>query len=255
MKPNFDLTGRVAIVTGANSGIGRGIAEGLAGAGAAVVVAGRRTERNVKAANDIVAKGGKAIPIDVDVRNEASCQNLIDETVKRLGRLDILVNNAGTNVRSAPEDYKLEDYNFVMETNLTSAFMLSKAAYPHFKKAGGGKIINIGSMMSIFGSQISFAYGASKGGIQQMTRALTASWAKDNIQANCILPGWIDSELTQTGRQQVPGLNERVINRTPAGRWGEPEDLAGLAVFLASSASDFVNGAAIPVDGGYASLG
>jgi 2-deoxy-D-gluconate 3-dehydrogenase len=255
MKPNFDLTGRVAIVTGANSGIGRGIADGLAAAGAAVVVAGRRTERNIEAANEIVANGGKAIPIDVDVRNEASCNALIEQTVAKLGRLDILVNNAGTNVRSAPEDYKLEDYMFVMETNLTSAFMLSKAAYPHFKNAGGGKIINIGSMMSIFGSPISFAYGASKGGIQQMTRALTASWAKDNIQSNCILPGWINSELTATGKRDVPGLNERILSRTPAGRWGEPEDLAGIAVFLASPASDFVNGAAIPVDGGYASLG
>jgi 2-deoxy-D-gluconate 3-dehydrogenase len=255
MKPNFDLTGRVAIVTGANSGIGRGIAEGLAGAGAAVVIAGRRTERNVAAANEIVAKGGKAIPIDVDVRNEASCNALIEQTVAKLGRLDILVNNAGTNIRSAPEDYKLEDYQYVMDTNLTSAFMLSKAAYPHFKKAGGGKIINIGSMMSIFGSQISYAYGASKGGIMQMTRALTASWAKDNIQANCILPGWINSELTATGKREVPGLNERVLGRTPAGRWGEPEDLAGLAVFLASPASDFINGAAIPIDGGYSSLG
>jgi 2-deoxy-D-gluconate 3-dehydrogenase len=255
MKPNFDLSGRVAIVTGANSGIGRGIADGLAAAGAAVVIAGRRPQRNIEAANEIVANGGKAIPIDVDVRNEASCTALIEQTVAKLGRLDILVNNAGTNVRSAPEDYTLEDYMFVMDTNLTSAFMLSKAAYPHFKNAGGGKIINIGSMMSIFGSQISFAYGASKGGIQQMTRALTASWAKDNIQSNCILPGWINSELTATGKRDVPGLNERILGRTPAGRWGEPEDLAGIAVFLASPASDFVNGAAIPVDGGYASLG
>jgi 2-dehydro-3-deoxy-D-gluconate 5-dehydrogenase len=121
--------------------------------------------------------------------------------------------------------------------------------------AGGGKIINTGSMLSIFGITHGVAYGASKGGMVQMTKGLATAWAKDNIQVNAILPGWIDTELTRTGRQQVPGLNERVLARTPAGRWGTPDDFAGIAVFLASAASDFVTGAAIPVDGGFSSQG
>jgi len=138
---------------------------------------------------------------------------------------------------------------------LTSAFMCVQAAYPEMKKAGGGKIINIGSMMSIFGASFTSAYAASKGGIVQFTRALATAWAKDNIQVNAVLPGWIDTELTRDARQQVAGLHERVLARTPAGRWGVPEDLAGIAVFLASPASDFITGAAIPVDGGFSAMG
>ena len=122
-------------------------------------------------------------------------------------------------------------------------------------RAGGGKIINTGSMMSIFGSSFAVAYAASKGGIVQMTKSLACAWAKDNIQVNAVLPGWIDTELTQSARQEVPGLYERVLARTPAGRWGVPQDLAGIAVFLASGASDFVTGTAIPIDGGYSSQG
>jgi len=139
----------------------------------------------------------------------------------------------------------------VLDTNLTSAFVAAQAAYPHMKRAGGGKIVNIGSMMSLFGASFVAPYGASKGGIVQLTKALAAAWAKDGIQVNAVLPGWIDTELTRRARQEVDGLHERVLARTPAGRWGEPEDLAGIAVFLCSAASDFVTGTAIPVDGGY----
>ena len=138
-----------------------------------------------------------------------------------------------------------------MDTNLTSAFLCSRAAYPGMKQAGGGKVINIGSMLSIFGAPYAPAYGASKGGVVQFTRSLATAWAPDNIQANAVLPGWIDTELTRKARDQVQGLHDRVTARTPAGRWGEPDDLAGVAVFLASKASDFVTGTAIPVDGGY----
>jgi 2-deoxy-D-gluconate 3-dehydrogenase len=145
----------------------------------------------------------------------------------------------------------LAEWHMVMDTNLTSAFLCCRAAHPHLKAAGGGKIINIGSMMSLFGAPYGPAYGASKGGIVQLSRALAASWAPDKIQVNAVLPGWIRTELTDGARAQVQGLEERVNARTPAGRWGRPEDLAGIAVFLASKASDFVTGAAIPVDGGY----
>jgi 2-deoxy-D-gluconate 3-dehydrogenase len=247
---SFDLKGKVAIVTGGNGGIGLGMARGLAAAGAKVVVAGRNRDKSAAAAKEI---GGDAI--EVDVKSEASLKALIGETVKRHGRLDILVNNAGINIRKQPQEYTLAEYHEVMNTNLTSAFHCSQLAYPEMKKAGGGKIINIGSMMSIFGASFTAPYATSKGGIVQMSRAMACAWAKDNIQVNAVLPGWIDTDLTRGARQQVEGLHERVLARTPAGRWGEPKDFAGIAVFLASPASDFVTGTAIPVDGGYSVQG
>ena len=139
----------------------------------------------------------------------------------------------------------------MLDTNLTGALVCCQAAYPHMQRQGGGKIINIGSMMAIFGAAYAAAYSASKGAIVQLSKSLATAWAKDNIQVNAVLPGWIDTELTRDARQQVPGLNERILNRTPAGRWGRPDDLAGIAVFLGGPASDFVTGAAIPIDGGF----
>ena len=180
---------------------------------------------------------------------------MVESTVERFGRIDILVNNAGIAIRKQPDAYTLAEWNRVIDTNLTGAFLCAQAAYPHMRNGGSGKIVNIGSMLSIFGASFAAAYAASKGGIVQMTKALACAWAKDNIQVNAILPGWIDTPLTQAARSEVPGLNERVLARTPAGRWGAPPDFAGIAVFLASSASDFVTGAAIPVDGGYSSQG
>jgi 2-deoxy-D-gluconate 3-dehydrogenase len=249
VKP-FDLGGKVAIVTGGNGGIGLGMARGLAAAGAKVVVAGRNAAKSAKAAKEL---GG--IAIEVDVKSEESCRALVAQTVKQLGRLDILVNNAGINIRKQPQEYSMAEYHEVLNTNLTSAFQCSQLAYPEMKKAGGGKIINIGSMMSIFGASFTSPYATSKGGIVQMSRAMACAWAKDNIQVNCVLPGWIDTELTQGARKQVEGLHERVLGRTPAGRWGDPKDFAGVAVFLASPASDFLTGTAIPVDGGYSIQG
>jgi 2-deoxy-D-gluconate 3-dehydrogenase len=194
-----------------------------------------------------------AAALELDVSKEESCRAMVESTVRRFGRLDILVNNAGTTIRKQPEAYTLAEWNRVIDTNLNGAFLCAQAGYPHMKHGGGGKIVNIGSMLSIFGASFAAAYAASKGGIVQMTKALACAWAKDNIQVNAILPGWIDTPLTQSARKEVPGLNERVLARTPAGRWGEPQDLAGVAVFLASPASDFITGAAIPVDGGYSS--
>jgi 2-deoxy-D-gluconate 3-dehydrogenase len=246
----FDLGGKVAIVTGGNGGIGLGMARGLAAAGAKVAIAGRDPAKNAAAAREL---GGLAI--EADVREERACRDLVAKTVAAFGRLDILVNNAGINIRKQPEEYSAAEWREVIETNLTSAFLLSQAAYPEMKKAGGGKIVNIGSMMSLFGASFVAPYAASKGGIVQLTRALACAWAKDNIQVNAVLPGWIDTDLTRRAREQVPGLYERVLARTPAGRWGEPADLAGIAVFLASRASDFLTGTAIPVDGGYSVQG
>jgi 2-deoxy-D-gluconate 3-dehydrogenase len=175
--------------------------------------------------------------------------------VQRCGRIDILVNNAGINVRKPAHELALDEWRSVMDTNLTSAFLCSRAVYPHLKQAGGGKIINIGSMMSIFGASFAPAYGASKGGIVQLTKSLAIAWGRDNIQVNALLPGWIDTDLTRAAREQMPGLHDRVLARTPSARWGNGEDFEGVAVFLASAASDFVTGTALPVDGGYSIQG
>jgi len=251
----FDLSGKVAVVTGGNGGIGFGMARGLAEAGSAVVVAGRNADKSARAVKDLQTLGAKAVAMEVDVADEASVSALVMRVAGELGRVDILVNSAGTNIRKAPQDLSLDEWHHVMDTNLTSAFLLSKAAYPHMKRAGGGKIINIGSMMSIFGVRFSPAYAPSKGGIVQLTKVLATAWAVDNIQVNAVLPGWIDTELTRGARQQVEGLHDSVLRRTPAGRWGVIEDMAGVAVFLAGPGSDFVTGTAIPVDGGYSIQG
>jgi 2-deoxy-D-gluconate 3-dehydrogenase len=255
MMELFDLSGRVAIVTGGNGGIGLGMARGLAAAGAAVVVAARARDKNAAAVAELEGLGAKALAVEVDVTSKASCRALVQTTLERLGRLDVLINNAGTNIRKQPEDYALEEWRMILETNLTSAFMCCQAAYPAMRQAGRGKIINIGSMMSIFGASFTAPYAASKGGIVQLTRALACAWAKDHIQVNAVLPGWIDTALTRRARRDIEGLEERVVARTPAARWGTPDDFAGIAVWLASPASDFVTGTAIPVDGGYSVQG
>lgn len=251
---SFDLDGRVAFITGGNGGIGLGMAKGLADAGAGIVIAARNQEKAQSAIAELVALGARAEFVPLDILDETSCRTAISVALERFGRLDILINNAGTTVRKQPQDLTTAEWRRVVETNLTGAFVCAQAAYPALARRGG-KVINIGSMLSIFGAGYAAPYAASKGGIVQMTRALATAWAKDNIQVNAVLPGWIDTELTRAARQQVEGLHERVLARTPAGRWGDPSDFAGIAVFLASSASDFVTGAAIPIDGGYSIQG
>jgi 2-deoxy-D-gluconate 3-dehydrogenase len=247
----FQLTGKIALVTGGNGGIGFAMARGLAAAGANVIIAGRDAAKSAAAVQALTADGWKADAVEADVTDEAAVRRLFDTVSQRHGPLRILVNNAGTTIRKAPQDLSLEEWHTVMDTNLTSAFLCSRAAHGPMREAGGGKVINIGSMLSIFGAPYASAYGASKGGVVQFTRSLATAWAQDNIQVNAVLPGWIDTQLTRKAREQVAGLNERVLARTPAGRWGLPADLSGIAVFLAGSASDFVTGTAIPVDGGY----
>ncbi len=251
----FDLKGRVAIVTGGNGGIGLGMAQGMADLGATIVVAGRNAEKAEAAVSQLQESGAEAAFIAVDVADDQSCADLITASVAQFGRLDILINNAGMNNRKLPDEYDMAEWRQVMDVNLNSAFACCQAAHPEMQKAGGGKIINIGSMYSIFGGPYTVPYAASKGGIVQMTKGLATAWAKDNIQVNAVLPGWIDTELTQTARRVVDGLHENVLRRTPAGRWGEAGDMAGIAAFLASPASDYVTGTAIPVDGGYSALG
>jgi 2-dehydro-3-deoxy-D-gluconate 5-dehydrogenase len=252
----FALTGKVAIVTGGNGGIGKGIARGLASAGASVAIAARNTAKTDETVAEIVRDFGvKALGLMVDMRKPAEIENMVAQVADYFGRLDIVVANAGIGFHKPPTDLTLDEWDENIEINLRHTFVVSKAAYPYLVKAGGGKIITIGSMTSIFGIAFLPSYGASKGGILQLSRSLAVAWGKDNIQVNCILPGFIDSGLSAEGRRAVPGFEEAVTARTPAGRWGDPIDLAGTAVFLASPASNFVTGIAIPVDGGYAVQG
>jgi 2-deoxy-D-gluconate 3-dehydrogenase len=252
---SFNLKGKVAIVTGGNGGIGLGMAQGLADAGADIAVVGRNEDKSKAAVAELASRGVRAISVATDVTDKEAVSQMVERVKSEFGRTDILVNNAGINIRKPPHTLELDEWASVIDTNLTSAFVCSKAVHPAMKAAGGGKIINIGSMMSIFGASFAPAYAASKGGIVQFTRACACAWAADNIQINAILPGWIDTDLTKRARVEIGGLHERVLARTPAARWGAIDDFAGIAVFLASPASDFVTGTAIPVDGGYSIMG
>ena len=247
----FGLDGRVAVVTGGNGGIGLGMAKGLARAGASIVVAARDAKKNKAAVRELEALSARVLAVETDVRQTESCQTLFSKAAEAFGAVDILINNAGMNVRLQPEEYDIDSWNTVLETNLTSAMLCSKYAHPLMVRQGAGKIINIGSMMSIFGAPFASAYAASKGGIVQFTKACASARAKDNIQVNAVLPGWIDTDLTRRGRKEVSGLHEKVLARTPAGRWGDPNDHAGVAIFLSGKGSDFITGAAITVDGGF----
>lgn len=262
LKEMFGLVGKVAIVTGGNQGIGKGIARGLAGAGANIVIGDIKIdlEHEAETANAVTEIkrdfSVEALGLKVDVRREADNVELVRRTLDRFGRIDILVCNAGIGGGGIlPQDMAVAKWDEILETNLRSFFIAAKAVYPAMKEEGGGKIISIGSMTSIFGVGAFSAYGASKGGVLQLTRSLAVAWARDNIQVNCILPGWINTGLSEAAKRNNQDLEERVMARTPAGRWGETVDLVGCALFLASMASDFVTGAAIPVDGGYAAQG
>ena len=247
----FNLEGKVALVTGGNGGIGLGIARGLARAGAAVSVVGRNAEKNSAAVKELESLGVKAIGLSADVTDRKQVDRAVAETVAKLGGLDILVANAGTNIRKKPHEYTTEEWHQVVDTNLTSMFFCCQAAYPEMVRRGGGKVVTIGSMTSLFGFDVAPIYAATKGAAVQLTKSLASAWAKDNIQVNSILPGWIDTDLTKRARQIIPTLHDKVVDRTPAKRWGVPADFEGIAVFLCSDASDFVTGTAIPVDGGF----
>lgn len=247
-----DLTGKVALVTGGNGGIGLAMAVSLADAGATLAIVGRDAAKNATAQTTLTREGApEPVTIAGNMIDESSVADTVAEVLDRFGGLDILINNVGSNDRKLPQDYTLAEWNGLIASNLTSAFVVSQAAYPRMVARGGGKIVNIGSMMSIFGSPWSAPYAAAKGGVVQMTKSLAAAWARDNIQVNAILPGWIDTDMTVTAREQVDGLNEHVLARTPAGRWGRPGDVGGAALFLCSPAADFITGVGLPVDGGF----
>ena len=252
----FGLEGRVALVTGGNGGLGLGMALGLAEAGAHISLAARSWEKTSRALNQIETAGGRpALGLTVDVSREADITEMVAKTLEVFGRLDILVNNAGMVVRKEPQDLTTKEWDQVLDVNLRAAFLAAKTAYPHMKRQGGGKIINIGSMFSIFGGGGSGApYSASKGGLVQLSKSLAVAWAKDNIQSNAILPGWFMTELTGDIPVNQPERYDMISRRIPAGRWGEPQELKGAAVFLASPASDYVTGAVLTVDGGYSSM-
>jgi 2-dehydro-3-deoxy-D-gluconate 5-dehydrogenase len=236
MAAPFDLTGRVALITGGNGGIGLGMARGLAKAGADIAIAARNKDKMAAAVAELAALGVRCEGLEVDVADPEACRAMVETTEAKLGRLDVLVNNAGVARGGRPETLRLEDWNLVLQTNLTAALVASQAAYP------------------IFGAPFVPAYSASKGGIIQLTKSLAAAWASDNIQVNAVLPGWITTEMT-AGAKGSDTFSTTIVNRTPARRWGEPEDFEGPAVFLASPASDFVTGCSLPVDGGFAISG
>ena len=248
----FDLSGKVAIVTGGNGGIGLGMAKGLAGAGADIVIAARNAAKTAQAVAEVETLGVRVLGLSVDVTDEAQIQRMVADTVDALGRVDILVNNAGTVVRKSPEETTTEEWDMILDVNLRAAFLAAKAVYPRMKAQGGGKIIGIGSVYSIFGGGGSGApYSASKGGMVQLAKSLAVAWAKDNIQSNAILPGWFRTTLTSDIPVNQPERYEMIGRRIPSGRWGQAEELQGAAIFLAAPASDYVTGAVIAVDGGY----
>ena len=254
MSGIFDLSGKTALVTGGNGGIGLGIARGLAGAGANIVVAARNQAKTDEAVAEIASLGVGALGVAMDVLDEISVAEGVSAAVSEFGVVEILVNNAGIGIRKPPQDYSLEEWQQVVGINLDGTFLCSREVYPLMKSAGGGKIINIGSMTSVFGSDWVAAYSASKGGVVQLTKSLAVAWASDNIQVNSILPGWIHTDLTAPIRNQFTERYEYIRSRIPHGRWGEPDEMGGAAVFLASAASDYVTGVSLPVDGGYTSF-
>jgi len=251
----FDLSGRVALVTGGNGGLGLAMALGLARAGANIAIGGRNTDKTALALAEIRAEGVKAEGIQVDVTQEAEIEQMVTQIINAFGRVDILINNAGITMRKEPQDLSADEWDQVLDVNLRAAFLTSRAVYSHMKSQGGGKIISIGSMYSIFGGGGSGApYSSSKGGVVQLSKSLAVAWAKDNIQCNAILPGWFMTDLTAAVPANQPDRYDLICRRIPTGRWGEPAELQGTTVFLSSRASDYVTGAVITVDVGYSDM-
>jgi 2-dehydro-3-deoxy-D-gluconate 5-dehydrogenase len=246
----FDLSGRVAVVTGGNGGIGRGIALGLGQAGCAVAVLARNEEKNQHVLDELVELGVPAVALRIDVTERGQLQPALEEVEEALGPVNILVNNAGMVTLGGTLDQDPADWDRVIETNLNACFSLSKLAARSMVRQRRGKIINIASEYSLFGSGFAPAYSASKGALVQLTKSMAIELAPFNIQVNAIAPGWIDTEMVAPVKTMP--LYQEVIARTPAGRFGRPEEFAGSAVYLASQASDFVTGTTLFVDGGYA---
>lgn len=246
----FDLTGRVAAVTGGNGGIGKGIALALADAGAAVAILARNEEKNRVALAELQTRPAASIALRLDVNQRAALEGALAEIADRLGAVDILVNNAGIAIAGGALKLSPDDWDRVLETNLNSCFFLSQIAARSMAARNAGKIINIASEYSRFGNQIAPSYAASKGALIQLTKSMAIELAPANVQVNAIVPGWIESDMTAPIKSRP--FYKEILMRTPAGRFGTPAECGGTAVFLASHASDFVTGATIFVDGGYA---
>jgi gluconate 5-dehydrogenase len=256
MRPvteRFSLKGKVALVTGSYRGLGATIARGLAEAGARVVLNGRSAEGVEEAARVLREAGHEAMGVPFDVTDEASVQEGINRINETWGPVDILVNNAGIQRRHKLEEMPVEEFRLVIETNLTAAFIVAKAVAPGMIAARSGKIINMCSLMTDLARSTTGNYAAAKGGLRMLTRAMTAEWARHNIQANGIAPGYFETDMTRKLKED-PDFNNWICGRTPSGRWGNPEELQGLAVFLASEASSYVNGQVIFVDGGMSAV-
>jgi 2-deoxy-D-gluconate 3-dehydrogenase len=245
----FDITGKKAIVTGAAQGLSNGMAEGLMEAGAEVMILDL-SPKTEEVAAEFVKRGFKCHGLRVNLGDQKEREAGFAKAVEILGGLDILVNGAGVQRRHKCEEFPMEDWEFVINVNLTTVFAMCQLAAREYLKNNGGKIINIASMLSFFGGYTVPAYAASKGGVAQVTKAFSNEWAGKGININALAPGYMDTEMN-VALINDPGRNHEILSRIPAGRWGTPEDMKGVVVFLASSASDYLNGAIIPVDGGY----
>ena len=251
---SFDLAGRVALVTGGNRGIGRGIALGFAGAGAAVAIFGRNLEKNAEVLAELKAANVGALALAVDVTDRTALEPAFRRVEADLGPVDILVNNAGiANVSGGILQETAESWDTVIETQLNAVFLLSKLAAASMATRKRGKIINLGSIYSYFGAGPVPSYSAAQGAIVQLTKSMAIELAPHGIQVNAIAPGWVETDMTAAVRTDAfKAMNDEILLRTPAGRWGQAEEMAGPAIFLASAASDFVTGETLRVDGGYA---
>lgn len=251
MSGLFDLSGKISLVTGATHGLGMAMATGLAEAGATLVISGHSSDTKIAdAVAEYDAAGIKAYGYRFDVTNESEVSSAVRKIEEEVGPIDILVNNAGIIKRVALLDMPIAEWEEVIRTVLTGVFVMSKAVVPGMITRGGGKVINICSMMSELGRNTVGAYAAAKGGLKMLTRNMATEWAKNNIQVNGIGPGYFATSQTAPIRVGGHPFNDFIVDRTPAGRWGDPDDLKGTAVFLASRASDFVNGQVVYVDGG-----
>lgn len=251
MNTLFDLTGRKAIVTGAAQGLAYSMAEGLMESGAEVAVIDI-SDRTVEVARDFCGRGFRCHGIQADLSRIDELEGVFSRAVDALGGLDIIVNGAGVQRRYRSEEFPTEEWDFVINVNLNSVWKLCQLAGRHFLENGGGKIINIASMLSFLGGYTVAAYAASKGGVAQLTKALSNEWAGKNININALAPGYMATALN-TAIMNDPVRSKEILDRIPARRWGQPGDMKGAVIFLASGASDYLNGAIIPVDGGFLS--
>jgi NAD(P)-dependent dehydrogenase (short-subunit alcohol dehydrogenase family) len=250
----FSLKGKCGLVTGAGSGIGKGMARGLAEAGAKVALAGRNMEKLEKTAAGMTTSGLAAIPFQVDMAQPDSISNLVTSVLNETGKIDFLFNNAGMIHRAPAEDFPIDEWENMIKVNLTGPFLLSQAVARHMIQKGiKGSIVNTSSLIAVFGGVTVPAYAATKGGLTQLTKSMCNDFAKYGIRVNAIGPGWVKTEMTEA-IQNNPERFKAISSRIPLGRWADPEDLAGLAVFLASEASAYISGQVIFIDGGYLAM-